>query len=233
MLEQQIKLKLDFETEYCPNFGDVPERLLMYSLATMIKAKVIVELGVAFGDGLYWLCKAAEATGGHAYGFDCWDKHGENTQFPQLGSQQLVEEKLHKAGLSAFTLHQVNTKDKEFNLARYIPGPIDLASIDGDHSYDGVKKDFENCDNKLSEHGIILLHDCMIIDGVRQFMLELEKSQKYFMHTLPYGAGERNAGLTIIQKKTSSGVMMDEQCGAPKTPQQIYTEEKDYWGFRR
>lgn len=226
-------MKLTFETDYNIALGDVPERLLMYSLATMIEAKVIVEMGVARGDGMYWLCRAAETSGGHVYGFDCWSRHGKWSQFPPFGSKEKVEERLRTAGLSAFTLHQVNTGNKDFDLSTYLNGEVDFASIDGDHSYDGVKKDFENCEKILSERGIILLHDCMIIDGVRQFMLELEKSGKYFMHTLPYGAGARRAGLTIVQKRVSSGAMMDEVCGAPLSTDEIYAKEKEYWGFVR
>jgi hypothetical protein len=36
---------------------------------------------------------------------------------------------------------------------------IDFLFIDGDHSYEGVKKDFELYSNILSENGIIMLHD--------------------------------------------------------------------------
>lgn len=36
---------------------------------------------------------------------------------------------------------------------------IDLLFIDGDHSYEGVKKDFDLYSTILSDHGIIVLHD--------------------------------------------------------------------------
>jgi hypothetical protein len=36
---------------------------------------------------------------------------------------------------------------------------IDFLFIDGDHSYEGVKKDFELYSTILSEKGIIMLHD--------------------------------------------------------------------------
>lgn len=36
---------------------------------------------------------------------------------------------------------------------------IDVLFIDGDHSYEGVKKDFELYSKLLSENGVILLHD--------------------------------------------------------------------------
>ena len=36
---------------------------------------------------------------------------------------------------------------------------IDILFIDGDHSYEGVKKDFDLYSNILSENGIIIIHD--------------------------------------------------------------------------
>lgn len=36
---------------------------------------------------------------------------------------------------------------------------IDLLFIDGDHTYEGVKKDFDLYSNLLSDHGIIMIHD--------------------------------------------------------------------------
>lgn len=36
---------------------------------------------------------------------------------------------------------------------------IDFLFIDGDHTYDGVKKDFELYSNLLSDNGIIVIHD--------------------------------------------------------------------------
>jgi hypothetical protein len=36
---------------------------------------------------------------------------------------------------------------------------FDLIFIDGDHGYDGVKRDFENYRHLLSERGVILFHD--------------------------------------------------------------------------
>jgi len=226
--------KLIFDTDMAlVGCGDVHERLFMYSLITMMQAKTLVEMGVAGGDGIYWLAKAAQETGGHVHGFDCWRQHGAWNQFEQMGSKQQVEERLHRAGLSNFSLHQVDTGASDFDLASYISNEIDFASIDGDHSYQGVKADFEQCSKRLSKRGIIILHDCLIIDGVRQYMLELEQSNKWFMHTLPYGAGTRRSGVTIMQRKISTGVPMDEICGAPLSKDEIYANEIEYWGFPR
>lgn len=55
--------------------------------------------------------------------------------------------------------------------------PIDFLYIDGDHSYDGVKADFETYSRFLAEDGLVALHD---IDdrttGVPEFWSELEET---------------------------------------------------------
>ncbi|MBS1580115.1 MAG: class I SAM-dependent methyltransferase [Bacteroidetes bacterium] len=46
--------------------------------------------------------------------------------------------------------------------ADLIPNNIDFIFIDGDHSYEGVKKDFELYAPKLSKDGILAFHDARI-----------------------------------------------------------------------
>jgi predicted O-methyltransferase YrrM len=59
----------------------------------------------------------------------------------------------------------------------------DLAFIDGDHSYDGVKTDFENLMPHLTHGAVILFHDAVngaygTCAGVQSFTEELLKSGK-------------------------------------------------------
>jgi predicted O-methyltransferase YrrM len=54
----------------------------------------------------------------------------------------------------------------------------DLAFIDGDHSYEGVKNDFENLMPNLTHNAIILFHDAVsgaygTCEGVQKFTKEL------------------------------------------------------------
>lgn len=46
-----------------------------------------------------------------------------------------------------------------------IPNNIDLLFIDGDHSFDGVKKDFDLYANKMSKNGVIALHDARVFEN--------------------------------------------------------------------
>jgi hypothetical protein len=54
---------------------------------------------------------------------------------------------------------------------------FDLIFIDGDHSYESVKRDFYECCKVLSNEGVILLHDVYSWKNVTRFVLELESTK--------------------------------------------------------
>jgi hypothetical protein len=102
---------------------------------------------------------------------------------------------------------------------------IDLLFIDGDHSYEGVKKDFELYSTILSDYGIIIIHDTdseyektLIVsedskkdhyrfDGPSKFIKELEKNNDYNLINLfnfhIFSTKPTSSGITIINKKKS------------------------------
>jgi len=59
-------------------------------------------------------------------------------------------------------------------------GPLSFCYIDGDHSYEGAKKDFLNCDAFLENGGFLLFDDSTIdIFGVRNLMPEVTATGRY------------------------------------------------------
>lgn len=100
---------------------------------------------------------------------------------------------------------------------------IDFLFIDGDHSYEGVKKDFELYSKLLTEHGVIVIHDTdlnyeknLIIsedakkdhygfDGPAKFVKELEKNTDWNLINLHnfriLSDKPSSTGITIINKK--------------------------------
>lgn len=56
-------------------------------------------------------------------------------------------------------------KGLSWNVLDRIPDNIDFVFIDGDHSYEGVKRDFQDYSKKLSDEGVIALHDARIFEG--------------------------------------------------------------------
>ena len=100
---------------------------------------------------------------------------------------------------------------------------IDVLFIDGDHSYEGVKTDFELYSNILSDKGIIIIHDTdenyeetLIVsedakkdhhrfDGPSRFVKELEKNSNYNLVNLHNFRilmdKPSSSGITIINRK--------------------------------
>lgn len=52
--------------------------------------------------------------------------------------------------------------------ANDVPAELDFMFIDGDHSYDGLKTDWELYSTKLKKGGIVLLHDTTVPDFDQQ-----------------------------------------------------------------
>ena len=77
-------------------------------------------------------------------------------------------------------------------------GPYDMIFIDADHTYEGVKSDFNNYMPMVSDGGVIGFHDvdCPDWPGIKKFLNELESTKKYNMkkfvkkgYLLQYGIG--------------------------------------------
>ena len=77
-------------------------------------------------------------------------------------------------------------------------GPYDLIFIDANHTYEYVKKDFENYKKFLTPKGVLAFHDidCPDWPGINKFWNELKVTGKYEMrefvcegYALQYGIG--------------------------------------------
>jgi hypothetical protein len=59
-------------------------------------------------------------------------------------------------------------------------GPISFCYVDGNHSYEGAKRDFLNCDAFIEEGGFILFDDSTVEQfGVRELMPEIAGTGRY------------------------------------------------------
>jgi len=212
------------------------ESVFMQHFITFNRYKVCVEVGVWKGGTTQYLCNAAKATGGHVHGFDAWADHGLKKQFrgtPSI-SQATVEADLRSKGHSNFTLNTIDSTSEAFKTLITQQCPVvDFAFIDGCHSYPGLKNDFDVVYPLLSPTGTIAFHDTLRIDGCREFMLDLRT--KYFdgsydIIDLPWGLGDRRAGLSLLIKRQFPVVNLplDEVCGSPSSASQILEQESKW-----
>lgn len=218
-------------------------RPLLQALVYLNQAKTIVEIGVAEAKTTAFLCNGAIPWGGKVYGYDIWGTHGLQNQFEHWSSKEKCEEHLRSLGLTNFELTQIDSKKPGFKelIAEKHP-VIDLAFIDGCHSYDGIKNDFEAVYPNLSDAGVIVFHDTMSIDGCREFMIDLRTKfwdGTFDLVTFPYGSMaysdgnvvNRRTGVSVLVKRSFATVDQpcDEICNLDDHTQDIYVAEEEWY----
>ena len=209
-------------------------------LIRLQRPKTVVEIGVAGGFMAQSIYTAMNdnyndtAIESWYTGFDLWDTHGIHGQFAQMGSLEIAEEKLKRIG-HRYRLVKIDTqKDQKLfqeELAHRFTDGIDFAFIDGCHSYQGIKNDFDNVMPYMNEQGIVAFHDTSVIDGCREFIIDLRLTTQYNSFDIidfPYGSEKRNCGITVVVKRGHGDVKIDEICGSPSVPEEIYLREKNY-----
>ena len=218
-------------------------RPLLGSLVYLNQAKVIVEVGVAEAKTTEWLCRGAKVWGGKVYGYDLWDRHGLNNQFEHWSSKEKCEEYLQSKDHTNFELTKINSRTPEFaELIKTKHPIIDLAFIDGCHSYDGIKNDFDVIYPQLSECGVIVFHDTLKIDGCREFMIDLRTKfwdGTFDLITFPWGSMfysdgnvvNRRTGISVLVKRGFAVIpqAIDEQCNLDEHFNDIYVKEEEWY----
>lgn len=218
---------------------DRREQPFLAELIYFTNAQVVVEVGVCHGHTSLFLCQALRRTGGHLYGYDVWSKHGQQNQFGQTGSKAIVEELLQKHKLDNYTMTRIDTINNRegfsSTLLKHCPTGIDLAFIDGDHSYRGICNDFSVVYPFMRPNGIIAFHDTLRIDGCREFVLDLRtkfNDGTFDVVDFPWGQKDWNCGVTLLVKRAypTSDLGIQETCGSPSQPSEIETREKEWYG---
>ena len=128
-----------------------------------ISPKKMVEIGSAHGGTLHFWDNMM-GPGGLTVSVDMWAFHGVTLDFTSSKSEVVfVKADSHQTR----TLGQVTA---------LVQGSIDFLFIDGDHTYEGVKKDYEMYSPLVRKGGIIAFHDITYDTDiqVRRLFLEIE-----------------------------------------------------------
>jgi len=165
-----------------------------FALIQMLRPKIFVELGTHKGDSYCAFCQAVASlnTETLCYAVDTWegDKHSE--EYSSSIYQDLYA--YHEARYSGFSTMLKTTFDEA--IANFSDLSIDLLHIDGLHTYEAIKHDFENWLPKMTKRGVIILHDVNVYKGfdgkdfgVWQFWHELQARYPNMEFKHGYGLG--------------------------------------------
>jgi len=160
--------------------------LLLYEIVLESRPEFVLEIGTGQCQSTRTILSAlAENKKGKLISIDMKDR---SERIPK----ELLEYFIQIVGNS----HEKSTFDKvlEKNDKKF-----DILLIDGDHTYEGVKKDFEMYVPLVKEKGLILMHDiCNVNCGVPKFWREIT----YPKIGLEYGKAAAGIvpGMGIAQK---------------------------------
>ncbi len=159
---------------------DEIRELLMHLVR--LKPRIILEIGTANGGTLFLFTRVAdpEATivsidlprGRFGGGYPEW-------KIPLYKSFILANQRIH---LIRADSHNKETFEKVKTILN--GKAIDFLFIDGDHTYDGVKKDFEIYSSLVKKNGVIAFHDIVVHPRetgaeVSKYWNEIKRRYKY------------------------------------------------------
>jgi predicted O-methyltransferase YrrM len=186
----------DSKFEYEEMFDDAcwpwtGHRYFAYDLIRNLKPEVVVELGTHKGTSFYAFSQGAkdENLSTKLFAVDTWEGD-EHAGFYGDDIYNEVQDIIKKY----YGQQQVQLLRKTFDaaLSDFSDHSIDILHIDGLHTYEAVKHDFDSWLAKVKINGIILFHDIYISRGdfgVYKFWDELKAKYKTIEFHQSYGLG--------------------------------------------
>lgn len=159
------------------------------------RPRVVVELGVHYGVSYFAFCQAAGRLGLDAslYGIDTFKGDAHSGTYDGTVYEQVKKHNdSHYAGFSSIVRSTF-----EDALHHFQNGSIDLLHIDGMHTFDAVRADFDSWSQKLSPRAVVLMHDTNVRErgfGVAKMFQDLCSRYPHFEFIHGHGLGVLGIG---------------------------------------
>jgi hypothetical protein len=122
-----------------------------------LRPSLLVELGTHYGESYFGMCQAVEENGVSCkcYAVDTWRGDAHAGYYDESVFEEV--RKYNEENYGAFSELLRNTFDEA--IGSFGHESIDLLHLDGLHTYEAVRHDFENWFPKVRPGGLVLLHD--------------------------------------------------------------------------
>ena len=194
-LEYPVCLEYPLWLEETAWAGHIPFAMFLVSA---VRPQVLVELGAFRGVSYCAFCQAVKFVGSDTkcYAVDTWagDEHAGLLEAGVLARLRTHHDPLY----TDFSRLVRSTFDDA--LKHFDDGSVDLLHIDGFHTFEAVRHDFETWQSKMSECGIVIFHDINVRErdfGVWKFWNGIKKEFPHFEFLHSHGLGVLAVGKDI------------------------------------
>jgi hypothetical protein len=205
-----------------------------YDIVAAVQPRVLVELGTYNGLSFFTFCQSMQENNieGMCYAVDTWEGDDHTGGYDtSIVDDVRAHAREHYRGFTYLMQMLFNEA-----LGHFEDGTVDLLHIDGLHTYEAVREDFENWYPKVRPGGIILFHDvdARIRDyGAWKFWEELSPGYPSFRFRHGFGLGVLRKPGGEAASHPLLRLLFDSSAEDQASLRQLYVHAAEFMDARR